>query len=682
MSRTQNPASLNALAKAKWKKSGLTDAQAKRLKLTGLSGVETARRVGGRAASSLLIPYFDADGAVTEFIRVRYLEAVVGSKGKLQRYKQKKGTINEIYLAPLLKQPWSEVLADPSTSLIITEGELKAAKGCAEGLPVLGLGGVECWRSNRHGLPLLPQLEQVEWKGRRVYIVFDSDYATNPDVMRAQQQLAHFLMHTKEAKPRIVKLPAHGREKQGLDDFLVRAGKKALLAVLEEAADPSDPIELWDMNEKVIFVHDPPMVVSRETGQRLSVQSFTGANFVNRKHDDLTNKQRPKIVKTAQAWLEWPQRLEVRRLTYEPGQPELCAPDFFNMWRGLAVEPMPGSIEPWSALLDFLFQDESGKVLEAERRWFEMWCSYPLQHVGTKLFTAVAFFGHEHGTGKSLVGELLAAIYGKDNSSVIGNSELTSQFNDWAENKQLVVGEEITGTEQRSNADRLKALITQKTMRINAKYIQPFVIPDYVNYFFTSNQPDSFFLDDQDRRFFVHEIIGRPKPIEFYERITRWRDGDGLSHLLNHFLTLDLNGFQPHAAALRTRAKEAMIRDGKTDAALWVASLRESPTEALLKAFGEQIARGCDLFTTGDLLGACPVTATSQQSESYFGKVLKRSRFRQVNGGLTIRARRGSVRLYAVRNVDQWLRATPKACGDHYDKFHAPFEEPTREGKF
>ena len=63
---------------------------------------------------------------------------------------------------PYVRRYSREALAkDPTESILITEGELKAAKGTAEDFPTIGLGGVYNFRASNHGLFFLPELEQI-----------------------------------------------------------------------------------------------------------------------------------------------------------------------------------------------------------------------------------------------------------------------------------------------------------------------------------------------------------------------------------------------------------------------------------------------------------------------------------------------------------------------------------------
>src|SRR5690606_17830809 len=152
---------------------------------------------------------------------------------------------------------------------------------------------------------------------------------------------------------------------------------------------------------------------------------------------------------------------------------------------------------------------------------------------GVKMFSSAVVYGIKHGTGKSLIGYTLGRIYGK-NFTEIKQKDLHSQFNEWAEARQFVMGDDITGSDKRHDADILKTLITQQELRINPKYVSSYVVPDCINYFFTSNQPDAFFLEDDDRRFFVHEVKVGPLPEEFYMDYELWLHTGGAAAVFHY----------------------------------------------------------------------------------------------------------------------------------------------------
>jgi putative DNA primase/helicase len=144
------------------------------------------------------------------------------------------------------------VLSDPSVPLILTEGEKKTLAALQAGFHCVGLGGVEAWSRKRpkdkNGKStgpreLLPELDppSVAWTGRKAYIVYDSDAATNPNVQWAEWRLAEALAKV-GAVVRVVRLPASTNgEKVGLDDFLLSHSADDLRKLIDAATEPQRP---------------------------------------------------------------------------------------------------------------------------------------------------------------------------------------------------------------------------------------------------------------------------------------------------------------------------------------------------------------------------------------------------------------------------------------------------------
>jgi hypothetical protein len=670
---------LRKLAEADLARSGLGPKTIRSLGMEVLTAKQVARLDPSfKPLGALKINYYDPAGRPTGHYRLRYLETnhsiASATKAGTPRYVQPTGSPLAVYFTKGVA--WEKVLADPSETLHLTEGEKKAAVGCGAGFSVLGLGGVWSWKSSKRGQSLIPDLAEIAWKGRQVYITVDSDAAVNQKVVQAQLALADELTALGAAPLLVTLPPGRGGAKVGLDDYILAYGRDAYEDLMVHAKPYSMARELWAMNTEVIFIRDPGFVLALKDGQRMAPHLFANYIYGNRHYSE----QKPlkdggiKIIKKplAPEWVAWEQRATLSRLTYAPGEPAITAANEYNTWKGWGSEPAKGDVSLWRELLDHLF----GRDREA-RAYFEKWCAYPLQHPGTKLYTAAVMWGVEQGTGKSLVGYSLMRIYGV-NAAEIGESDLRGAFNEWAEAKQFIMGEEITGSDHRREADRLKGFITQKQLRINMKHIPTYTVPDRINYYFTSNHPDAFFLEDTDRRFFVHEVVGDPAVKDFYDRYDKWyKTKEGTAALFYHLLRVSLEGFSPTAAAPRTKAKENMIADTKSDLGTWVARLKLAP-DGLLK-LGDAPLQG-DLFTTGELLQLYDKDGKTRVTANGLGRELKRAGFRYANGGSVVATVNGPQRLYIVRGRDKWHTAKPKQVAAHYNsRFTAPVE---KKGKF
>ena len=658
--------------------SGLTLDDAKELGIEIMSGFKTGQLHKTFAAkASLRISYLNLLGEPLTprpkwppFYRIRYLEDVEDPNSFAgQTEKKKLRYVNEpeagvaAYLPHINGIDWFKMAGDADEPLIITEGELKAAKATKEGFPTIGLGGVFNFKAVRQGIPFLPELEEFDWVKRNVYVCYDSDYRTNPNVCLAMNQLAEELVE-RGAIVHALSLPEVVEDgKTGLDDLLVNAADPhgMLTGLLRQAEPLGFARPLWRLNEKVTYVRDPGLILVRKSHQKMSPEAFKSHAFSTVSYTEQVIRSDGEMsyrkVGAAPAWMQWPLRAEVTQLLYEPGQPELVEDGdgiAFNVWKGWGCEPVAGDLKLWHQLLDHLFVGAE----KEDRQWFERWLAYPLQHPGTKLYSAAVIFGIHHGTGKSLIGYMMGRIYGR-NFVEINKDNLTAGNYDWAEAKQFVLGDEVTGSSKRDVNDMLKKLITQATFRINIKYVPTFEIKDVINYLFTSNHPDAFFMEDNERRYFIHEVKVGPLDESFYTKFDEWmKRGPGPSALFDYLLKMDLGDFNPHAPARRTVARSRMIADTKSDLGEWVARLIGDP-DGMLRAGSIHLDK--DLFTNRELLKLYDPEQRTGTTANGLGRELRRSGIELAYDGKTIPTKNDSDRYYIVRNVAKW-RDAPRAA--------------------
>lgn len=635
--------------------SGLTEEDAEFLRFEAFDRDVVLKKLPGIpvAKHGFQIPYFDVDGEPTGFWRYRLLEnlytgfAALTAKG--MKYCQPPKSINELYLSPMLD--WRKIADDTQQTLIITEGELKAACACKLGLPTIGLGGVWCFKAGGRHMPMLPQFGQFAWSGRHVYIIYDSDALGNSLVLSAENALAKLLTEL-GAIPHAVRLPTLAPpSKTGLDDFLVSEGTQPLLDLIEQTPEWRAALELHSLNEEVVYVKDPGLILRLSNLQRMQPRAFTDHAFAPLVfYEEVPTSKGTRLVEksAAKEWLKWPQRSTVERITYQPGSERVTRQGELNIWPGWSVTPVEGDVTPWITLLDYMFR----AALPEHRRWFEQWIAYPLQHPGHKMFTAVVVWGTTHGTGKSLIGYTLSRIYGK-NATEIGDADLGSTHNEWAENKQFVMADEIVGGDKRHMADRIKSMITQKLIRLNPKYVPSYTVPDCINYYFTSNHPDAFFLEDSDRRFFIHEFVGPPMPMEFYRAYESWMNGRGASALFYHLLNIDTSDFMPQAPAPTTESKLEMIDNGKGDLASWVSSLKRTP-QLVLKLGEKPLNRV--FWTTNELFALYDADRSGKVTANGLARELRKAGIPRAVSGKLVNTEHGYQRLWILKDPEVYIQ--------------------------
>ncbi len=315
---------------------------------------------------------------------------------------------------------------------------------------------------------------------------------------------------------------------------------------------------------------DPSKFKTQHDNQKIAVQSGDSTKPVGR----------------GSAWIRDGARRQHKALVIRPAEGAITKDNCLNEWRGFATSPAPGDIKPFLRLLVRLVPEPKA------RRFVQAWMAHLVQHPDNKMFVSLAFWSLAQGVGKNLLFETIASIIGPAHAAVIGQSELTSDFNGWSNRRIFIIGDEVSGSDKRSETDKLKGLITGTTNRINEKYQPARETPNLMNFVFLSNHHDALFVNDGDRRFFVWEIQSGQLPQPLAKDYVTWRDSGGLSALHHSLLNLDISDFNPKAPAPMTEAKQQMVDDSRSDLESWVADLMVSNISQML---GRELATASEL---------------------------------------------------------------------------------------
>lgn len=238
---------------------------------------------------------------------------------------------------------------------------------------------------------------------------------------------------------------------------------------------------------------------------------------------------------------------------------ERCGDHCVNLFGGMVMEPQEGDVAPILDLVRFLVSRTSEDEVERDAimHWLLCWIAYPLQHLGTKLRTAVIMHGDE-GAGKNFLFDLVVDIYGQY-GVLVGQDELEDKFNDWRSGKMMVIGDEVSSrAELVHNKNRLKSLITSTSVQINPKNLPRRTESNHINIVFLSNELQPLALDNSDRRYLV-VYTPRAKEFEYYRQLKKWRDNNGAERFYHYLLRYDCSGFDPFAPAPFTQAKADLI---------------------------------------------------------------------------------------------------------------------------
>jgi putative DNA primase/helicase len=171
--------------------------------------------------------------------------------------------------------------------------------------------------------------------------------------------------------------------------------------------------------------------------------------------------------------------------------------------------------------------------------------------------TALIFHGPQ-GAGKNLFFEAYAAIFGKY-SRIVGQAEIDDKFNDWASGKLFMIADEVVARQELFHIkNKLKALITGETIRINPKNVAAHDERNHVNIVFLSNEKQPLVLEKDDRRYMV---IWTPEKLSknVYADIAEEIAAGGIEALHDYLLHLDLGDFNQYTEPLITASKQDLI---------------------------------------------------------------------------------------------------------------------------
>lgn len=485
------------------------------------------------------IPYFDVNGKKTPFARLRTLEDwTPPGESKLRRYAQPRNSGNHVYLPPLTDRPWREIAADSSIDLIVTEGEKKAASGCAHGFPTLGLGGVWNWKSDTGPIK---DLDLIDWDTRTVFLAFDSpDVQRNRNVSKALDALAEEL-RGRGAIVRFVHFPCGG-EKVGLDDFLVAHGAEAMPELLEHATDvPQDAVSELNAELAVVAIGAKAMILRESVGR----EGQTVVDFARPPDVAPLYLNRTVTVRTARTvkqvpafdiWLRSSRRRQFKAVVFEPAG---TSPDNYNLWRGFAVEPIPGDCTLFiDHVRDNICSGDAGLFA-----YVMGWMAHAVQKPQELPGTALVLRGKQ-GVGKSVFCRWFGSLFGSHFVQVTQQSHLLGNFNSHLQHAFCVSAEEAVWAGDKAAEGVLKAMITEPTRLIEGKGKDPITVRNFTRLLVSSNHDWPVPAGMEERRMVVIDVgQGKMQDVGYFAALGNQMEGGGLSAFLDVLLKRDITEF-------------------------------------------------------------------------------------------------------------------------------------------
>jgi Family of unknown function (DUF5906) len=195
-----------------------------------------------------------------------------------------------------------------------------------------------------------------------------------------------------------------------------------------------------------------------------------------------------------------------------------------NLYVPSPIAVREGDASPWLDFLAYLFP------IEAERKEMERWCATLIARPEIRIGYSLLLISERQGIGKTTLSNLiLAPLVGYDNVSYPGETDILSEFNDWMARKRLVIVAEVHQGSSWKSYQRLKSLVTDKEITVNAKFQHRYTIDNWCHMIACSNSKRALKIEADDRRWFAPEMNEEPWPRAKFTELRSWLNQGGLS---------------------------------------------------------------------------------------------------------------------------------------------------------
>ncbi len=257
----------------------------------------------------------------------------------------------------------------------------------------------------------------------------------------------------------------------------------------------------------------------------------------------------------ADVWLNHPDRRQfIGGVIFDPSGRHV-RPDMLNLWQGFAVEPRPGS---WARLQEHILKIVcAGDTNLCD--WLMGWMARLVQYPSEQGEVAVVMRGIE-GCGKGTLAKALLHILGQHGMAISNAKHLTGNFNGHLRDTVLLFADEAFFAGDRAHVGVLKALITEPTLTIEAKYANAVQMPNFVHLMMASNEEWVIPAGPEARRFLVLDVLpARAEDTAYFAAIWGEMKNGGYEAMLHDLLAYDLTFFNhrnaPKTAGLQEQKK-------------------------------------------------------------------------------------------------------------------------------
>lgn len=313
---------------------------------------------------------------------------------------------------------------------------------------------------------------------------------------------------------------------------------------------------------------------------------LTEATFKRRFSANLVQTDGNKIKSVAEVWLNWKGRREYAGVCFAPGREP--GHNYYNLWRGFAVDPVPLEDAGSGAKAGFsMWREHVLKNIcasdESLFNWLVGYFAHMIQRPFERPLTTLVFKGMK-GTGKNAPIDRIGKLLGPAHYLVAHNGRyLTSNFNGHLDSCLCLVLDEAFWSGDKSAEGQLKGLTTAPTILIERKGKEPYSVDNLVRIVVIGNEEWLVPASADERRYAVFNVgTGRMQQNEWFERMRLLMDeGGGNSVLLHYLQNFDLSTVDINRAPKTEGLLEQKISSLDTFHEWWLQNLQDGKIQNL-----------------------------------------------------------------------------------------------------
>lgn len=259
-------------------------------------------------------------------------------------------------------------------------------------------------------------------------------------------------------------------------------------------------------------------------------------------------------------WMKNVKRKDFYGVCFDPSNN--TSNDFLNLWEGFNVEPLEGDDKIQKIKSHLYHVICSGNA--NHYGYLLAWMAHMIQKPAEKSGVMIALRSDSRGTGKSTLSVIMEKLLGEHAIRIQDPKHLLGNFNNHLANKLLVTVEEAFWSGSDKDAGKLRTMVTESTMTIEAKGRDAFEIDSYHRILMCTNNEWSVPAHKEERRFFVLDVSDIKKNDRKYfdELYAEINDSEAISQFFNYLQNYDISAFNlrkaPRTDALQTQIELSM----------------------------------------------------------------------------------------------------------------------------